>query len=58
MNLLREIQETIIEPFFPLTNDPLSPIGDLVVHIVIVGIELITFIRLYKMSKELRKKEV
>ena len=51
MNLLREIQETIIDPLFPLTNAPLSPTGDLVAHIVIVGIELIAFIKLYKMSK-------
>ena len=55
MNLLREIRETIIDPIFPLTNAPLSPTGDLVAHIVIVGIELIAFIKLYKMSKELRK---
>ena len=57
MNLLREIQETIINPFFPLTNVPLSLTGDLIAHIVIVGIELIAFIKLYKMSKELRKNE-
>ena len=55
MNLLRGIQETIIDPFFPLTNAPLSPTGDLVAHIVIVGIELIAIIKSYKMSKELRK---
>jgi len=33
----------------------LSPTGDLVAHIVIVGIELIAIIKSYKMSKELRK---
>ena len=54
MNLLREIQETIIDPLFPLTTAPLSPTGDLVAHIVIVVIELIAFIKLYKISKELR----
>ena len=51
MNLLREIQETIIDPFFPLTNAPLSPTVDLISHIVIRGIEIIAFIKLYKMSK-------
>ena len=54
MNLLREIQESIIDPLFPITNAPLSPTGDLIAHIVIVGIKLIAFIKLYNMSKELR----
>ena len=54
MNLFWEIQELFIDPLFPLTNTPLSPTGDLVAHIVIIGIELIAFIKLYKMSKELR----
>ena len=54
MNLVREIQELFIDPLFPLTNAPLSPTGDLVAHIVIVVIELIAFIKLYKISKELR----
>ena len=57
MNLLREFQETIIDPLFPLINAPLSPTGDLIVHILIVGIELIAFIRLYKMSRSLKEKE-
>ena len=57
MNLLREIQETMIDPLIPLINAPLSPTGDLVAHIIIVGIELIAFIKLYKMSKELRKND-
>ena len=53
INLLWEIQESIIDPLFPITNAPLSPTGDLIAHIVIVGIELITFIK-KNMSKELR----
>ena len=57
MNLAREIQETIIDPLFPLSNAPLSPTEDLVAHIVIVFIELIAFIHLYKISKELSKTE-
>ena len=57
MYLFREIQESFIDPLFPLTNAPLSPTGDLVANIVIVGIELIAFIKLYKMSKELRKND-
>lgn len=55
MNLLREAQETIIDPLFPLANAPASPTWDLITHIVIVAIELVAFIKLYKMSKELKR---
>lgn len=55
MNLLREIQETIIDPLFPLTNAPISPTWDIIIHVVIVIIELIAFINLYKILKEVKK---
>ncbi|NIJ45600.1 hypothetical protein FHR24_002068 [Wenyingzhuangia heitensis] len=51
MNVLREGQETIIDPLFPLLNAPASPTMDLVIHIIIVGVELIAFVKLYKISK-------
>ncbi len=54
MNLLREIQETIIDPLFPLANAPVSPTWDIIIHLIIVAIELIAFIKLYKMSTELK----
>ena len=54
MNLLREIQETIIDPLFPLLNAPVSPTWDIIIHVVIVAIELIAFIKLYKLSTELK----
>ncbi len=50
MNLLREIQETVIDPLFPLANAPVSPTWDIIIHVVIVAIELIAFIKLYKIS--------
>ena len=53
MNLLREMQETIIDPLFPLANAPVSPTWDIIIHVVIVAIELLAFIKLYQLSKEL-----
>lgn len=54
MNLLREIQETIIDPLFPLVNAPVSPTWDIIIHVVIVAIELFAFIKLYKLSREVK----
>ena len=48
MNVLREGLETIIDPLFPLLNAPVSPVMDLSIHIVIVGIEVLALIKLYK----------
>lgn len=54
MNVLREGQETIIDPLYPLINAPVSPITDLILHLVIVSIEIIALLKLfgiYKMNK-------
>lgn len=56
MNILREGFETIIDPLFPLINAPGSPTMDLVLHIIIVAIELLAFIKLYKIYKSIMKK--
>jgi hypothetical protein len=55
MNVLRELQETIIDPLYPLANAPMSPTGDLIMHIIIVAIELFAFIRLYQLLKKSEK---
>lgn len=55
MNLFREGFETIIDPLFPLSNAPMSPAVDLVVHIVIVAIELWAFITVFKIVKQMDK---
>ena len=52
MNIFREFQETIIDPLFPLANAPMSPTWDLILHIIIVGIELIALIKLFKIFKQ------
>jgi hypothetical protein len=55
MNLLREGQETIIDPLFPLLNAPMSPMGDFFIHIVIIAIELWAFITVLKIAGEMDK---
>lgn len=51
MNILREGLETIIDPLFPLANAPASPTWDLIMHLVIVGIEVAAFVRLDRLAK-------
>ena len=54
MNVLREGQETIIDPMYPLVNAPVTPTIDLVMHIIIVAIEigaLAQLIKIYKSQK-------
>lgn len=51
MNILREGQETIIDPMYPLLNAPVSPMIDLILHIVIVGIEVIALTSLVKIYR-------
>ena len=58
MNLFREGQETIIDPLFPLLNAPMSPTGDFVMHLVIIAIELLAFITVFKIVKKMDKSEV
>ena len=52
INILRETQETFIDPLFPLTNAPIAPIGDFIIHIIIVGIEILAGITLYRITKK------
>jgi hypothetical protein len=40
MNVLREGQETVIDPLYPLANAPMSPTADLVAHLVIIAVEV------------------
>jgi len=55
MNIIREGQETIIDPLFPLVNAPASPMGDFLIHIVILALEVWAFIAVYKIVKRLDK---
>lgn len=48
MNIIREGQEMIIDPLFPMLNAPVSPITDFIIHVIIVVVEIWAFIVVYK----------
>ncbi len=51
MNIIREGQETIIDPLFPILNAPTTPTVDFGIHVVILVIELIAFITVWKITR-------
>jgi len=57
MNIFREGSETIIDPMFPLANAPMTPAADLIAHIVIVLIEILAFMKIFKIVKEMNNRE-
>lgn len=52
MNIFREGQEMIIDPLFPLSNAPASPIVDFWIHVVIVAIEVLAFIAVFRITRQ------
>ncbi|MEM6806185.1 MAG: hypothetical protein AAF696_32605 [Bacteroidota bacterium] len=55
MNIIREGQETIIDPLFPVLNAPASPMADFWIHAFIVALEiwaLITVLKKIRQGKE------
>lgn len=51
MNILREGQEMIIDPLFPVLNAPATPAVDFGIHVVIVAIEILAFISVFRKVK-------
>mgnify|MGYP000860102890 FL=1 len=52
MNILREGVETIIDPLFPIANAPAGPAMDFRMHVVIVAIEVLAFVVIWKRVKK------
>ena len=52
MNILREGQEMIIDPLYPILNAPVSSTVDFWIHVVIVAIEIWAFITVFRISKQ------
>lgn len=52
MNIVREGQEMIIDPLYPILNAPASPTADFWIHVVIVAIEIWAFIAVFRLSKK------
>ena len=52
MSILREGQEMFIDPLFPYTNAPVSPIVDFGMHVVIIALEIAAFIVVYRITRQ------
>ena len=52
MNILREGTETIIDPLFPIANASASPAMDFGMHVVVVAIEILACIMVWKSLKK------
>ena len=52
MNIIKEVFETIVDPFFPLLNAYTSPIVDFGIHILIITLEVLAFIIVLKLIKQ------
>ncbi len=56
LGILREGQETFIDPLLPYANAQGSPILDFSIHILIVALEIWAFLTVYKIAK--REKQI
>lgn len=55
MSVFREGQEMFIDPLFPYANAPAPPIADFGVHIVIVALEVLALIVVYRVTRREKK---
>ena len=52
MNIMRESAEMIIDPLFPIVNAPAGPATDFGMHVIIVAIEFLAFVVVWKRIKK------
>ncbi len=52
MNVIRESLEMIIDPLYPVLNAPASPTVDFWIHVVIVAIEILALITVYRIIEK------
>lgn len=51
MNIFREGAETVIDPLFPISKAPAGPMMDFGVHVVIVAVEILAFVAVWKIAE-------
>ncbi|MEM8923610.1 MAG: hypothetical protein AAGD35_08895 [Actinomycetota bacterium] len=51
MNVVREAQEGIIDPLWPVADAPATPLVDFLVHVVIVAVELAALIVVWRIAR-------
>lgn len=52
MSAIREAQEGIIDPLYPMADAPFSPIVDFGVHVVIVTAEVAALVVVYRLARQ------
>ncbi|MEM7271684.1 MAG: hypothetical protein AAF547_01275 [Actinomycetota bacterium] len=52
MSAVREAQEGVIDPLYPMDDAATSPVVDLLVHIAIVAAEVAALIVLYRLARQ------
>ena len=57
MSILREGREMLIDPLFPYANSPAAPMVGFGIHVVIVALEIATFITVSRIARKERRTE-
>ena len=52
MSALREAQEGVIDPLYPMAGSPFSPTADFLVHVVIVAAEVAALVVVYRLARQ------
>ncbi|MEM7337197.1 MAG: hypothetical protein AAF467_01045 [Actinomycetota bacterium] len=55
MSAIREAQEGIIDPLYPMADAPMAPIVDFGVHVVIVTLEVTALIVVWRLARRQQK---
>ena len=52
MSAIREAQEGVIDPLYPMADAPMSPTVDFLVHVVIVAAEVAALVVVYRLARQ------
>ena len=52
MSALREAQEGIIDPLYPMADAPISPTVDFLIHVLIVTAEVAALVVVYRLARQ------
>ena len=52
MNVVREAQEGIIDPLWPVADAQAGPMADFIIHVIIVAIEIAALVTVVKISRQ------
>lgn len=52
MSAIREAQEGIIDPLYPMADAPMSPTVDFVIHVLIVSAEVAALVVVYRLARQ------